>query len=335
MDLLCERYADARTRLARFFNADENEIALTANVSTGVSIVAQGLKWSAGDEIIMTDQEHPSGGLPWISMARQHGVEIKLLSIDGEQAAVQERLEGMITPRTRLIFTSEVSCYSGIRLPVKKIAGIARAHGVLSMIDGAHAVGVVPVDMREIGCDFYAANCHKWLMGPQGTAFLFVREDRLDEVSLTWSGAGATKEWSMPDMPFEPVDGARRYEFGSHPYILFSALATSLDFIESLGLASIRAYAVELTTMLKDALSEVRGVTITTPVSPDESASLVAINTSGLTEPVDSPQMWRDHDIIVPANADTGWMRVSCACFTLPEELDRLVGLLRERQPAD
>jgi L-cysteine/cystine lyase len=156
-------YGAARQRLARLLNATEDEIALTANVSAGVNVVAFGLDWRPGDEVIMTDEEHPSGGLPWVSVARQQGLVIKLLPVGSERDRILERLEEMINPRTRIIFVSQVSCFSGLRLPVKEIADLARSRGVLSMIDGAHAIGMVPIDVREIGCDFYAANCHKWL----------------------------------------------------------------------------------------------------------------------------------------------------------------------------
>jgi selenocysteine lyase/cysteine desulfurase len=269
-----------------------------------------------------------------VSVSREHGLEAKLLHLDGDRAATLERLEELITPRTRMIFVSHVSCLSGIRLPVKEITEIAHSRGALCMVDGAHAVGVVPVDMRQIGCDFYAANCHKWLMGPQGTAFLYVREDRLDQVRQTWTGAGSTKSWSVPDLPFEPADGAKRFEFGSHPYALFAALPKSLDLVESLGVESIRTYAVELTAMLKDALADLRGVELWTPRQPEDSASLVAFYTDGLTEPEVAKRLWSEHNTIVSSNAQNGWMRVSAACFTLREELDHLVEILRKYEPA-
>ena len=334
LDELAAGYAFARGRIATLVNAGEDEIALTGNVSAGVNVVASGLDWRAGDEVIMTDEEHPSGGLPWVSLARQKGVTLKLLSLTGDPAGIVDRLEELITPRTRLIFVSHVSCFSGLRTPVAEISALARSRGILSMIDGAHAVGVVAVDVREMGCDFYAANCHKWLFGPLGTGFLYVRKDRLDELALSWVGAGSTTTWSVPDLPFEPQDGAQRFEFGSHPLTLFAALGKSLDLIESLGVAEIQAYSAGLTTKLKTALRDLRGVTVRTPFPANQSAGLVSFYVTGLTEPDPGERLWREHGIIVASRQpEERWLRVAAACFVLDEELERLVELLSEWQP--
>jgi len=328
-----EAYQATRARVAAFLGAHEDEIALTANVTTGVNVVANGLAWRPGDEVIMTEEEHPGGGLPWLNLIRRHGIAVKLLKVASDRDKILEHLDRLITPRTRLIFVSHVSCFSGLRWPVAAIARLAHERGVLCMIDGAHAVGTRPIDVHQLGCDFYTGCGHKWLFAPQGTGFLYVRRDRLPEVQPSWIGAGSTKEWDLSNRLCESVDGARRFEFGTRPWILYEVLSTAIDFKEAIGLADIEAHAQALVGPFKAALREIRGITLRTPEAPDLSSSLVVFTTTGLTEPDAGGRLWREHNIITHYNPENHWMRLSVACFTTREELERVLEVLRAWQP--
>ena len=331
---LVSGYEKARCRVASFLGAGEDEIALTPNVTTGVNIVASGLAWRPGDEVIMSEEEHPGGGLPWVNITRRYGVAIKLLKAVNDRDKILEQLDYLITPRTRLIFVSHVSCFSGLRFPVSQIATLARDRGVLCMIDGAHAVGTRPVNVRELACDFYTGCAHKWLFAPQGTGFLYVRRDRLPEVQHSWVGAGSSKVWRVPDLPFESEDGARRFEFGTRPLLLHCVLPTAIDFKVAIGLENIEAHSQALLGPFKEALRETRGITLLTPEDPELSSSLVVYYTTGLTEPDIEGYLWREHRMITRHNPETRWARLSIACFTTRQELERVIEILRQWQPS-
>jgi selenocysteine lyase/cysteine desulfurase len=321
-------YDACRRRVAHLLGADESEITLTPNVTTGANIVANGLAWRPGDEVILSDEEHPGGALPWANLRLREGVAIRQVAVRGDHGRMLEELAGLITPRTRLIYVSHVSCVSGTRLPVREIAALARERGVLSMVDGAHAVGTRPVDVKELGCDFYTGCGHKWLFGPQGTGFLYLRGRRLEEVRQIWLGAGSTSSWDEETLAVVPLATAGRYEFGTRPWMLFNALDVAIGFKQELGLEAVQAHTVPLASALKAALADLPGVRLRTPLDVEASASLVAFEMPGLGEEHLGERLWKEHRIILPYNLQERWTRVSVACFTRWEELERLVNLL-------
>jgi selenocysteine lyase/cysteine desulfurase len=347
----CEQ---ARAEVASLVGAAPPEIALTRNVSDGINIVATGFDWQPGDEVIISDEEHPSGALPWMNLTRRKGVVVRLLPltpIEGSGYGVQgtgnntpdpvprtlnplpllERLERLLNPRTRLVFISHVSTRRGIRTPVADICRLVRSRGIPIMVDGAHSVGAVPVDVKAIGCDFYAGCGHKWLLAPQGTGFLYVSREWLDvgahsraPLQLTWLGWGMTSEYDLPNLTFEPVSEARRFEYGTRNWGMYVGLSASIKFARQVGLQGIYARSQKLATQLKQRLSDIPGVEVLTPLDPDASAGLVAISTGGLRHPNPGQWLWDEHRILVAHNPEQKWMRLSAAYFLLEEELDKL-----------
>lgn len=340
----CEQ---ARAEVASLVGAAPQEIALTRNVSDGINIVATGFDWQPGDEVIISDEEHPSGALPWMNLSRRRGVVVRLLPLNGGYRVSRSnpvprtlnpvppfsgggeellaRLERLINPRTRLVFISHVSTRRGIRTPVADICRLVRSRGIPIMVDGAHSVGAVPVDVKAIGCDFYAGCGHKWLLGPQGTGFLYVSRERLEELQLTWLGWGMTSEYDLPNLTFEPVSEARRFEYGTRNWGMYAGLSASIRFARQVGLDDIFARSQKLATHLKQRLSDIPGVEVLTPLDSDASASLVAISTRGLDHPNPGQWLWDEHRILVAHNPEQKWMRLSAAYFLLEEELERLV----------
>ncbi len=324
---LRESYEATRRAAASLIHADADEIALTRNVSDGVNIVANGLSWNPGDEVIITDEEHPSGAQPWFNLARRQGIRVKLLPLTHDAEVILERLEQRITARTRLIYVSHVTCVSGLRLPVAGICELGRRKGVLVMIDGAHSVGQLPVDVHALGCDFYAACGHKWLCGPQGTGFLYIRRDRVSEVAPTFVGWGSAERYSLEEMIYEPWPDARRYEYGTRPWPLYPALKVAIERIQSLGPAEIERVIAPLAASFKEALAQIPGITLISPRDANLSSGLVAFH---YTWPGDlGQQLWEEHRILVGANADRRWVRLALNAYTLPQELDQVVEALQ------
>lgn len=130
-DALYAGYEEAREKVAALWGVESDEVALTRNTSDGINIIASGLPWREGDEVIISDQEHSSGILPWLNLARRRGIRVKVLRLVNDGEAILSKLEGMIGPRTRLIFLSHVTCHTGLRLPVAQICRLAHDKGVL------------------------------------------------------------------------------------------------------------------------------------------------------------------------------------------------------------
>ncbi len=164
-----EGFEALRKQVAALLHADPAEITLTRNVTDGINIVLHGLDWQPGDQVILTDQEHPSGTVPWLALAERAGVALRWLELVADADEIVARFERLLTPRTRLAQLSHVSCLTGLRLPMERLCRLARQAGVLTLVDGAHAEGQFAVDVRALDCDFYAACGHKSQMAA-GTA---------------------------------------------------------------------------------------------------------------------------------------------------------------------
>jgi selenocysteine lyase/cysteine desulfurase len=142
------------------------------NATEANSYIANGLDMKAGDEVLMTDQEHPGGEHPWDLKAKRYGIVVKKVTLPRpvkDAAQVLNLFNDEITPRTRVLFFSHITTFSGVVLPAKELAALARSKGILSAVDGAHVPGMMRLDVHDLGCDMYTSSPHKWLMAPKGS----------------------------------------------------------------------------------------------------------------------------------------------------------------------
>lgn len=161
-----------REKLAAFVGADTDEIALTRNTTEGMSFVANGLDLAAGDEVLLSHHEHPGGLEPWKLKAKRQGIVVRELPFPiptPDPADILNRFEEAITPRTKVISVSHVTFPTGCMLPVRELAALARPRGILTVVDGAHAIGMLALDMHDLGVDFYASSPYKWMGAPVGS----------------------------------------------------------------------------------------------------------------------------------------------------------------------
>src|SRR5437868_9988602 len=188
-----------RDPLAKFVGADRDEIALVRNATEANSYIANGLEMKAGDEVLMSDQEHPGGEQPWNLRAKRYGMVVRKFQIPKppkDAAGILNRINDAITPRTRIIFVSHITTDTGVVLPAKEIAALARSKGILSAFDGAHVTGMMRLNLHEIGCDFYTSSPHKWLMAPKGSGYLYARPEVQERM---WNTI-ATSGWDQPQL---------------------------------------------------------------------------------------------------------------------------------------
>ena len=317
----------ARRRLAARIGARPEELALTRNATDGANLVAAGIAWQPGDELIISDQEHPAMNFPWRWAAQRTGAVLHRFRVEHDPAATLEHVAALVTPRTRLIGTSWVTSPYGIRLPVREICALARQRGILSLVDGAQAFGVMPVDVRAIGCDFFTSNGHKWLGGPKGTGYFWAQAGRLAELRPAHVGAGSADRFSIEEGLSFPATG-KRFEFGTDSHALHAGLTPALEWFDRLGWEWIEARTAHLSTYLKQELSGVAGVALKTPLAWEHSSGLVSFEASG----VDERALWeylRDEWRVLPRTLAPHQLRVSTAYFNTEEEIDRLVSGVR------
>ena len=286
-----KRMKSARERIAAFLGCDEDELAFTAGTTSAMNLIANGLVLKADDEIVMSTHEHPGGAMIWVKRAQDIGCRIRLFEPGDSAEATLNAVQALLTPRTRLVMTSHVTCTTGYRMPVRAIAALCRTHGCLSVVDGAHPPGMIPVNLRDLGCDFYAASGHKWLFGPTGTGMLFVRRDLLDVWSTPLAGAYADDSYSLEESRFVAQKKARAVEVGTYNSAAYEALGAAVELAENIGIDNIARRGIFLANFLKQELLQIAGLKLLTPLNESDSASIVTFQV--LNDAVDPRDLLR------------------------------------------
>ena len=240
-----------------------------------------------------------------------------------------ERIEALLTPRTRVLQVSHVTAPTGIRLPVREMARLAQDHDLWFHIDGAQSAGMFPVNLREIGCDSYGTSGHKWMGAPHGTGVLYVREDRLDEVAPTEVGAYSDDSYELPDtFTYNPT--AQRYEPGTRDAATVVGLVEAIAFLEEIGMHRVAQYGQGLARYLQDALRGLPGVTVLTPDDPQLAGSITTFKTDKV--PYDALYRYLAEEdlrcrIVTERGIDA--VRVSTHIFNAKEDCDRVIAATR------
>jgi len=321
----------ARSKLAKFVGADTDEIAFTTQFSTAVNIVIEGLGWQAGDEIIITDQEHPALLTPLMNAVRRFGLTVSRIPVSNNADEMLSSFQALLTSRTKLVAFSHVTTDSGTRLPVAEITRLAHEVGSYVFFDGAQSVGQIPVDLHSLGCDMYAMVGYKWLLGPYPSAALYLRREILDQIEVTWCGSNVTQTSSMT-MDVEDlkwIAGARRFEYGGRTYSYDTAMVAGLSYVDQLGIEMVETHARHLTAYLHDALQRVPGVHIHSPLNPSEATGIATLsldNMDGRTLSTALGERWK---IMQRAALRGTSVRISLAAFIEESDVDLLVSSLR------
>lgn len=265
---------------------DASELAFTRNATEGINIVANGLRLTAGDEVILTTEEHVGNAIPWVALAKSAGVRLRCFvpSVVSDDENL-ERVEALMSPRTRLIAVPHVTTTTGLVLPVRRIALLARARGVRVFVDGAQGAGAVPVDLHALECDAYATSGHKWLLGPKETGLLYVRADALDVIEPRHVGAYSTSEFDFAAGELAWHPGAQRYEYGTVSVPLRRGLGAALSFLDTLGLAAVLERDARLARLAAEELRTVDGLEILSPAQRGMCAPIVTFRHARVDTP--------------------------------------------------
>ena len=267
-----------KTAAGELLGCEAGELAFVRNTTEGVNIVANGLPFRQGDEIITTTQEHVGNIMPWLPLARRVGLTPRFFEPSNvSQQENLDRIQALLSTRTRLISVPHAVTTTGVVLPVKEIAEIARSKKIWFFIDGAQSAGMFPFDLHEIGCDAYATSGHKWLMGPKETGLLYVRKDILEIIEPRFSGAysAGAFDYQKGSYEFEPT--AQRYEYGTVSTPLRVGLGAAVGFVERIGIRNVWGRDRFLSTRLYRGLREIPGVTVLSPEREEMRSAMITI----------------------------------------------------------
>jgi isopenicillin-N epimerase len=330
----------ARTRLADFLGADPRRLIFAVNVSVAVNLVAASLQLAAPGEILLTDHEYGAMHWCWERAAQSQGLTLRTFPLPTMAESPEEivaAFDRAITERTRLLFFSHVLSPTGLVLPAKEICALARKRGVLCVVDGAHAPAMVPLQLREMGCDFYGGNCHKWILAPTGSGFLYCASpgsmELLRPVQVSWGWVHDRAHLDEPD-EFGTTPRIRHLEFeGTRDYCPWLSVPAALDFQENLGWQRVHERNLALAGYARQRLAR---LPVATPAHPELHGFLTAFQ---LPEKTDAPALrnglWQRFRIEAPVveRPERLLLRVSTHFYNTEEEIDRLADALSALLP--
>lgn len=306
-----------RDPLAAFVGASRDEIALLRNATEANSYMANGVDLQAGDEVLMSDQEHPGGEQPWQLRAKRYRIVVKKfpLPLPPQNAAeILNRINDAITPRTRVVFVSHITTVTGVVLPVKEISALARSKGILSAIDGAHVIGMMRLNLHELGCDMYSSSPHKWLMGPKGSGFLYVRDEVIDRL---WNTI-ATEGWNDPKLRAE-----RFQRIGSSNVPALWGLRAALKLANDIGMERIERRHRQMTDYVHGEMVK-RGVLSWTSPDPALRCAISTYNVAPIQIADMEKWMWKTHRVRIRGGAPSR-LRVSTPYYLSRADLERFL----------
>lgn len=276
-----------REKLGRQFGCTEDEITFTRNTTDGLNTILFGLPFERGDEILLSHHEHVSALSPLNVLQDRLGlvlteVEIPVLDLENADQVV-EAFKKKITGRSKAIIFSHIPYKTGVRLPSKALCKLARDHGLISIVDGAHCAGMIELDFQDMGCDFYAASGHKWQCGPGATGILFIRNHG-DNLPTLWPQNSCLYQYISQPVKndrsqikdFSSMFGLR----GQENYPALQAMLDACDLWEKIGRDRIEAYICNLSSYLKNRLKQTFGdsATLFSPDIPEFTSGLTSFN---------------------------------------------------------
>ncbi|AOE86290.1 aminotransferase class V-fold PLP-dependent enzyme [Pseudomonas sp. TCU-HL1] len=315
-----------REHLTKLLNAPTTaDLALVKNTSEALSFVAFGLDWTAGDQVVISDQEFPSNRVVWEALKR-FGVETFQVSLGGPDP--EAALLAACGPRTRLMSISAVQYASGLRLDLQRLGHGCRQRGVLFCVDAIQQLGALPFDVQSIDCAFAMADGHKWMLGPEGLGVFYCRSDLRQQLKLHEYG------WHMLEHPgdyeradWEPSPTARRFECGSPNMLGAIALEASLSLLSEVGMEQVARDLGERVQWLQDGLARIPGTQLLSPQDPARRAGILSFRLDG----------WDNQTLFERLRAEQvvcaqrgGGIRFSPHFYTEPRVIEETLALLRQ-----
>ena len=313
---------DTREKMAVLLGAHPDEIALVRNTSEANNTISSGYHLGEGDEVMLSDLNHPSNNKAWEVKARRYGFKINYVSValkPQSEDEIFEAFERAYTPATKVMSFTHVSNTTGLAMPARKLCAAARARGVFSLVDGAQSFGALKIDLADIGCDAYSGSAHKWFMGPKEVGVLYIRKDSQEAIWPVIVSAG----WR------DDVDNARKYEvFGQRDDAALAATGRTVDFHNKIGPARVEARMRQVATAIKEGLSGLPGVELSTSMDPALSAGVVIFKPGELDPRKVFNKLYTTYHV---AGAGMGPnIRLSPHVYNTLDEADRAVAAIAE-----
>jgi isopenicillin-N epimerase len=322
--------ADARRALGAYVGADADDIVFVPNATTALNIVARSAPLAEGDEVLGTDHEYGATERAWQFVCEKRGAAYVRAALPFPAASAADVVDAVwarVTPRTRVLVLSHITSPTALILPIETLIQRARRDGILTVIDGAHAPGQIPLDLTALGADFYAGNCHKWMCAPKGSGFLYARRDRqalLEPLVTSWGWRAETPG------PSRYIDEHEHQ--GTRDLAAFLAVPAAIDFMAARGWGEVRTRCHAL---VRTARHAIHAITQLAPLCPDEPGWFAQMAALPLP-PCDTEAVTRrlrdEFHIEVPIRSWDGrpLLRVSAQAYNTESDIASLTAAIRQ-----
>jgi len=308
---------------------DPEELAITRNASEALQICQLGIDLQPGDEVVTTDQDYGRMLDTWDQRVRRDKITVTKISFPVPTTNLSEltdRITRAITPKTKVIHICHITNLTGQLFPVRDIARLARARGIQTIVDGAHAFAHFPFKMSDLECDYYGCSLHKWLLAPVGTGFLYVRRENI------------AKLWPLTPAAASRADNIRKFEeVGTHPAANHNAIAEALAFHQAIGVERKAARLRYLTDRWVKQVDRLPRVKILSSREPNQAWGLANVSLEGIDVSKAYDFLWAKYRIITAAikHAEYQGLRVTPNVYTTLEELDTFAMAIQDllKQP--
>jgi cysteine desulfurase/selenocysteine lyase len=325
-----KQHEGLRHTAAQLFNAQPSEISLVPNTSFGINLVAEGFPWKAGDNVVIPDHEFPSNIYPWMQL-QDRGVELRVVPLDGARLPINGLLDA-IDSRTRIVSVSWVGYASGYRVDPCELAECVHQRGALFFLDAIQGLGVFPLDVRKTPIDFFAADGHKWLLGPEGAGLFYLREEHLNllrPLNIGWNSVAHGNDFSRVELNLRPA--ASRYESGTQNMAGFIGLGASLETLAKYGLgptdSAIGKRVLELTDMLAERMIRA-GWALASDRSSDAVKSGILLFEIPGCDSLKLKQQLHSEQVVLSFRG--GKLRLAVHAFNDASDFDRLFAAVRK-----
>ncbi len=344
-----DRWATETTRLATrfagFLGCTADELVFTRGTGEALGIVAGGLDLAPGDEIVTTTREHPAALSPWLMLERRHGIRVKQVSLPAPLETPEQALQllgAAITERTKVLAFSHLQYADGALLPVKELCSLARQRNVLSVVDGAQAVGMLDFQLRDLECDFYAASFHKWMNGSHGTGMLYANRAALERLWAT-----VPRGIDVPPIPMPTIAAGQRgvpaalHKLGNIVPLAWPALRgaeVAMEFQQQILRNRIEARVRELAIYTRLQLQQRSGIELLTPARPGLWAGILSFRVPGKSAAQVAAHLAHGYRVFVhelqwaddPGSTAEGALRISLHIFNSHDDIDKLLQALQQ-----
>jgi cysteine desulfurase/selenocysteine lyase len=334
-----QKYEEARKKVAAFVHAAPEEIVFTKNTTESINLIAytiHSLLPEGKNEIVVSEMEHHSNLLPWQQLCKRVGMKLKFIPVTKSFELDYKKAEEIITEKTALVAVTHVSNVFGTVNDIKKIVFLAKKNNALSVIDGAQSVAHLPIDVKDVDCDFFVFSSHK-MVGPTGIGVLYGRKNLLKKLPPFLCGGGMIEKVDYESATFAQTP--EKFEAGTPPIAEAIALGAAVDYLEHIGMEVLKNYQKELLDYALNELARIEGIIIYNP-GIEKSASIISFNLKDI-HPHDVAEILNNDDIAIRAGHHccmplmkqlgiSGTCRVSLSFYNTKEDIDRLISGLRK-----